>query len=49
MQVVNSTYALWTWNRNQDMYNEDAVGDQIFIVRQPEKCLKDSKVITVSR
>ena len=38
MQVKNSTYALWTWHRNQDVYG-DAVGDQIYIVRQPELCL----------
>lgn len=37
MQVKNETHALWTWHRNQDMYN--AAGDEIFIVRQPEKCL----------
>ncbi|QHO17226.1 Purple acid phosphatase [Arachis hypogaea] len=43
LEVVNSTYALWTWHRNQDSYKEDAVGDQIYIVRQPELCLKDSK------
>lgn len=39
VQVVNSTYALWTWHRNQDAYGEDSVGDQIYIVRQPDKCL----------
>jgi hypothetical protein len=38
-QVVNSTYALWTWHRNQDVYGENSVGDQIYIVRQPDKCL----------
>lgn len=45
LQVVNSTYALWTWHRNQDSYKENAIGDQIYIVRQPELCLKDSKVL----
>ncbi|KAL9251879.1 Purple acid phosphatase 15-like protein [Drosera capensis] len=35
-EVKNETHALWTWHRNQDMYN--AVGDQIYIVREPEKC-----------
>jgi len=45
LQVVNSTYALWTWHRNQDSYKENAVGDQIYIVRQPELCFKDSKVL----
>uniref|UniRef100_A0A0E0QGQ9 Purple acid phosphatase n=1 Tax=Oryza rufipogon TaxID=4529 RepID=A0A0E0QGQ9_ORYRU len=39
LEVVNSTYALWTWHRNQDAYGEDSVGDQIYIVRQPDKCL----------
>ncbi|XP_040382827.1 purple acid phosphatase 23 isoform X1 [Oryza brachyantha] len=38
LEVVNSTYALWTWHRNQDAYGEDSVGDQIYIVRQPDKC-----------
>lgn len=38
LEVLNSTYALWTWHRNQDMYKEDSPGDQIFIVRQPELC-----------
>ena len=37
MQVINSTYALWTWHRNQDIYS-DPVGDQIYIVRQPDTC-----------
>ncbi|KAG4914636.1 hypothetical protein GLYMA_19G026600v4 [Glycine max] len=43
LEVVNSTYALWTWHRNQDNYKENAVGDQIYIVRQPELCMKDLK------
>ncbi|KAF8691906.1 hypothetical protein HU200_040023 [Digitaria exilis] len=38
LEVVNSTYALWTWHRNQDAYGENSVGDQIYIVRQPDKC-----------
>ncbi|KAK4404153.1 Purple acid phosphatase 15 [Sesamum angolense] len=37
LQVKNETHALWTWHRNQDMYNK--AGDQIYIVRQPERCL----------
>ncbi|GAV70782.1 Metallophos domain-containing protein/Metallophos_C domain-containing protein, partial [Cephalotus follicularis] len=41
LEVVNSTYALWTWHRNQDTYKEDSQGDQIYIVRQPELCSKD--------
>ncbi|RWR74571.1 purple acid phosphatase 15 isoform X1 [Cinnamomum micranthum f. kanehirae] len=36
LEVVNETYALWTWHRNQDMYKSS--GDQIYIVRQPDKC-----------
>ncbi|XP_002445296.2 purple acid phosphatase 23 isoform X1 [Sorghum bicolor] len=39
LEVLNSTYALWTWHRNQDAYGENSVGDQIYIVRQPDKCL----------
>lgn len=37
LEVKNETHALWTWHRNQDLYNE--AGDQIFIVREPERCL----------
>lgn len=40
LEVVNSTYALWTWHRNQDVYKEDSHGDQIYIVRQPHICSK---------
>lgn len=36
MQVKNETWALWSWYRNQDSYKE--VGDQIYIVRQPDIC-----------
>lgn len=43
LEVVNSTYALWTWHRNHDIYKEDRHGDQIYIVRQPEKCLTTSE------
>ncbi|KAG2582967.1 purple acid phosphatase 23-like isoform X1 [Panicum virgatum] len=42
LEVVNSTYALWTWHRNQDAYGENSLGDQIYIVRQPDKCLLQS-------
>ncbi|XP_076951645.1 purple acid phosphatase 23-like isoform X1 [Bidens hawaiensis] len=45
LEVVNSTYALWTWHRNQDMYKENSTGDQIYIVRQPELCLVTPQVI----
>ncbi|KAJ8646160.1 hypothetical protein MRB53_007908 [Persea americana] len=41
LEVVNETYALWTWHRNQDMYKSS--GDQIYIVRQPDKCPTDPK------
>ncbi|ERN11937.1 purple acid phosphatase 15 isoform X1 [Amborella trichopoda] len=43
LEVKNETYALWTWHRNQDMYN--GIGDQIYIVRQPNKCPVHHKVI----
>lgn len=36
LEVKNSTHALWTWHRNQDAYGN--VGDEIYIVRQPEIC-----------
>lgn len=36
LEVKNETHALWTWHRNQDMY--ETHGDQIYIVRQPDKC-----------
>ncbi|KAM0941973.1 putative Acid phosphatase [Dioscorea sansibarensis] len=39
LEVMNSTYALWTWHRNQDVYGENSKGDQIYIVRQPVLCL----------
>ncbi|CAO2189006.1 unnamed protein product [Urochloa humidicola] len=44
LEVVNSTYALWTWHRNQDTYGENSVGDEIYIVRQPDKCLLQPKI-----
>lgn len=36
LEVKNETHALWTWHRNQDLYNSP--GDEIYIVRQPDKC-----------
>ncbi|TMX03589.1 hypothetical protein EJD97_015703 [Solanum chilense] len=42
LEVKNETHALWTWHRNQDMYNK--AGDIIYIVRQPEKCPIKPKV-----
>ncbi|KAL8486773.1 hypothetical protein ACS0TY_023458 [Phlomoides rotata] len=44
LEVVNSTHALWTWHRNQDISKENSYGDQIYIVRQPELCAVGSKV-----
>ncbi|KAG9151045.1 hypothetical protein Leryth_027239 [Lithospermum erythrorhizon] len=41
LEVVNSSYALWTWHRNQDIYKGNSAGDQIYIVRQPELCLRN--------
>ncbi|KAL3812381.1 hypothetical protein ACJIZ3_013649 [Penstemon smallii] len=38
LEVMNSTHALWTWHRNQDIYKDDSHGDLIYIVRQPELC-----------
>ncbi|XP_058103240.1 purple acid phosphatase 15 [Magnolia sinica] len=43
LEMMNETYALWTWHRNQDMYNSS--GDQIYIVRQPDKCPTQPKVV----
>ncbi|XP_030509452.2 purple acid phosphatase 23 isoform X1 [Cannabis sativa] len=48
LEVVNSTYALWTWHRNQDIYKEESRGDQIYIVRQPELCSKALKPPSVT-
>lgn len=36
MQVKNETHALWIWHRNQDFYG--SAGDEIYVVRQPERC-----------
>ncbi|KAK8565184.1 hypothetical protein V6N13_020311 [Hibiscus sabdariffa] len=36
LEVKNETWALWTWYRNQDSTGK--VGDQIYIVRQPDLC-----------
>ncbi|CAL1412032.1 unnamed protein product [Linum trigynum] len=38
LEVKNETWALWKWHRNQDAVSQ--VGDQIYIVRQPERCLR---------
>ncbi|CAN1278716.1 Purple acid phosphatase 23 [Linum perenne] len=42
LQVVNSTYALWTWHRNQENYKDEKLGDKVYIVRQPELCMKST-------
>ncbi|XP_050219642.1 purple acid phosphatase 15-like [Mercurialis annua] len=44
-EVKNETHALWTWHRNQDLYS--TAGDQIYIVRQPERCRVEHKVIKI--
>nr|AGL44403.1 calcineurin-like phosphoesterase [Manihot esculenta] len=36
LEVKNATWALWTWHRNQD--SDSKIGDQIYVVRQPDKC-----------
>lgn len=36
MQMKNETHALWIWHRNRDFYG--SAGDEIYIVRQPDKC-----------
>ncbi|KAL1211928.1 Purple acid phosphatase 15 [Cardamine amara subsp. amara] len=36
LEMKNETWALWTWYRNQDSNSQ--VGDQIYIVREPDRC-----------
>ncbi|GAU28665.1 hypothetical protein TSUD_159470 [Trifolium subterraneum] len=36
LELKNETHALWIWHRNQDYYGN--IGDEIYIVRQPDKC-----------
>lgn len=48
LEVVNSTYALWTWHRNQDVYKENNHGDQIYIVRQPHMCSTTKDIAATS-
>ncbi|CAF1699761.1 unnamed protein product [Brassica napus] len=36
LEVKNETHVLWSWNRNQNLYN--LAGDVIYIVRQPDIC-----------
>ncbi|MED6167757.1 Purple acid phosphatase 15, variant 2 [Stylosanthes scabra] len=43
LEVKNETHALWSWHRNQDYYG--IAGDEIYIVRQPEKCPFKPKVL----
>ncbi|KDP39361.1 hypothetical protein JCGZ_01118 [Jatropha curcas] len=47
LEVKNETHALWTWHRNQDLYS--TAGDQIYIVREPERCPVEPKVIKLWR
>ncbi|XVF38069.1 hypothetical protein REPUB_Repub20aG0066000 [Reevesia pubescens] len=48
LEVLNSTYALWTWHRNQDTYKEDSPGDQIYIVREPALCSRSTSLQVIS-
>nr|AEE99725.1 PAPhy_b3 [Triticum aestivum] len=43
LEVKNETHALWKWHRNQDLY-QGGVGDEIYIVREPERCLLKSSI-----
>nr|XP_025693638.1 purple acid phosphatase 15 isoform X3 [Arachis hypogaea] len=43
LEVKNETHALWIWHRNQDYYG--IAGDEIYIVRQPQKCPVKPKVL----
>ncbi|KAI3915641.1 hypothetical protein MKX01_015466 [Papaver californicum] len=45
LEVVNATNALWTWHRNQDIYKEQSSGDQVYIVREPERCCATFNVV----
>ncbi|KAK1261252.1 Purple acid phosphatase 23 [Acorus gramineus] len=45
LEVINSTHALWTWHRNQDLYKCNSRGDQIYIVRQPDLCMANLESI----
>ncbi|KFK26379.1 hypothetical protein AALP_AA8G240600 [Arabis alpina] len=36
LEVKNETHALWSWNRNQDLYYHTR--DIVYIVRQPDIC-----------
>lgn len=44
LEVMNSTHALWTWHRNQDVFKDDSYGDQLYIVRQPNLCVSPAKL-----
>ncbi|XP_010486254.1 PREDICTED: purple acid phosphatase 15 isoform X2 [Camelina sativa] len=43
LEMKNDTWALWTWYRNQDSNSE--VGDQIYIVRQPDQCPHHNRLV----
>ncbi|KAK9146003.1 hypothetical protein Sjap_005906 [Stephania japonica] len=47
LEVKNDTHALWTWHRNQDLY--ETAGDQIYIVREPERCLAPRRVVKAQK
>ena len=40
LEVKNETHALWRWHRNQDLHA--TVADEVYIVREPHKCLVSS-------
>ena len=45
LEVKNDTHALWRWHRNQDLNADvaaDVAADEVYIVREPDKCLAKS-------
>ncbi|CAL1354413.1 unnamed protein product [Linum trigynum] len=38
LEVKNDTYALWSWHRNLEF--AEFAGDIVYIVREPERCLR---------
>uniref|UniRef100_A0A1J3ECL3 Purple acid phosphatase n=1 Tax=Noccaea caerulescens TaxID=107243 RepID=A0A1J3ECL3_NOCCA len=43
LEMKNDTWALWTWYRNQDSSSQ--VGDQIYIVREPDRCPSHNRLV----
>uniref|UniRef100_A0A1J3IP00 Purple acid phosphatase n=1 Tax=Noccaea caerulescens TaxID=107243 RepID=A0A1J3IP00_NOCCA len=43
LEMKNDTWALWTWYRNQDSSSQ--VGDQIYIVREPDRCPSNNRLV----